>query len=89
MSRYSADTRISQDGGSLHASISHHWEIWGPNGSYLGAIALRAAGFGAEGHRPSSISIQYLSVASVGHIDITSETVKRGKTAICQNIVLT
>ena len=55
-------TRVEGDSGSYHARLSEDWEIWGPNGGYLAAIALRAAGdVVAEIERPASFYCHFLS----------------------------
>ena len=43
------DTAVVGDGGRYTATLSDDWEIWGPNGGYIAAILLRAAG---ASHRP-------------------------------------
>ena len=54
-------TTVIEAGGGLAATLHPNWEIWGPNGGYLSAVALRAAGRVApEGHRPVTYSCQYL-----------------------------
>jgi acyl-CoA thioesterase-2 len=45
MGDLAADTRVEQVGnGRYGAHLSSEWEIWGPMGGYVAAIALRAAG---------------------------------------------
>ena len=46
MGDFDIDTRVEGSGGRYRANISREWEIWGPNGGYVAAIALRAAGRG-------------------------------------------
>lgn len=83
------DTRIRTVGGKFTAEISRDWEIWGPSGGYLSAVALRAAGTVApDDHRPASYSCQYLSAGSFGPIDIEAEPVRRGRTAWCIDVAL-
>lgn len=54
------DTAIIRDGDGLRANLLPEWGIWGPNGGYLSAIALRAgATVAPAGHRPVSLSVQY------------------------------
>ena len=35
------DTAVEGSDGRYRARLSRDWEIWGPNGGYLAAIALR------------------------------------------------
>ena len=50
------DTRLVGEKGRYTATLSRDWEIWGPNGGYLAAIALRAAGAEAAIQRPASFT---------------------------------
>ena len=47
-------TRLEGDAGRYSVVLSDAWEIWGPSGGYLAALALRAAGDCAEIPRPAS-----------------------------------
>ena len=59
------------------------WEIWGPAGGYIAAIALRAVRECAvAGHRPASIMGQFVRVAKPGAIDVAVEAVKEGGSAL-------
>jgi acyl-CoA thioesterase II len=83
------DTALSDRDGRLFMTLSRDWEIWGPNGGYVAAIALRAAGMRAPaGHRPATISAQYLSVAKFEEIEAVVEPVKQGRSAWCINVAL-
>jgi len=42
MGDFERETRVEGGGGRYRAALSQDWEIWGPNGGYLAAIALRA-----------------------------------------------
>jgi hypothetical protein len=55
MGDFEVDTRVEGSGGKYRADLSADWEIWGPNGGYVAAIALRAAGCEAEIPRPATI----------------------------------
>jgi hypothetical protein len=44
MGDFERDTRVEGGGGRYRATLSEDWRIWGPNGGYLAAIALRAVG---------------------------------------------
>jgi len=59
MGLFDTHTRLEpREGGHFRATLDRAFEIWGPNGGYLSAIALRAAGFVAPaGHRPASITV--------------------------------
>ena len=50
--------------GSYRAIVHQDWEIWGPCGGYVAAIALRAAGAESPFARPASFFCHYLSVAA-------------------------
>ena len=41
---FEVDTRLEGGDGRYRALVSKDWEIWGPNGGYMAALALRAAG---------------------------------------------
>jgi len=83
------DTAVRTEGGALRASLSRDWEIWGPNGGYLSAIALRAAGAVVPaGHRPASYSCQYLAVGAFEDVEISAELVRQGRSAWCVNVAL-
>src|SRR5262245_36138168 len=83
-----ATALASTDGGGFALQLDPAWSGWGPAGGYLAAIALRAAGRSAgAGHRPVTMSCQFLSAAKDGGIEIAAEVAKPGATA-CTNIAL-
>lgn len=83
------DTAIAIDGERLTATLDKDWNIWGPNGGYVASVALRAAGaLAPEGHRPASISVQYLSVAEFEAVDCQVKPVKKGRNAWLLNVAL-
>ncbi len=89
MSLFHDDTAVVVADGGYRATLSRDWEIWGPNGGYVSAIALRAAGIAAPpDHKPVSISVQYLSVAAFADVDLTVEPIKTGRSAWCLNVVM-
>ena len=90
MGTFSNDTvvQVANDG-ALSATLSEDWAIWGPNGGYLAAIALRAAGTAVPaGHRPAAFSCQYLSSAAFEAVSILVDPVKQGRSAWCLNVAL-
>lgn len=52
------------------ALVHDDWEIWGPEGGYVAAIALRAAGAASPFARPASFFCHYLSVANFAPVDL-------------------
>jgi acyl-CoA thioesterase II len=89
MGKLHEDTRLERRDGKLVAVLSRDWEIWGPNGGYVASIALRAGGMIAPaGHRPATISVQYLAVADFGEVVAEVEPVRQGRSAWCLNVAL-
>jgi len=65
------DTACKGIDGRFRASLSGDWEIWGPMGGYVAAVALRAMGAEvAAGHEPASFTCQFLSTAKFAPVDI-------------------
>ncbi|HWT13830.1 MAG TPA: thioesterase family protein [Allosphingosinicella sp.] len=86
---FADDTELVERDGALFAEISPRWDIWGPNGGYLAAIALRAAGLRVEGgQRPAGISCQYLRRGRFGEARLEVETLKAGRSASCFGVTL-
>jgi acyl-CoA thioesterase-2 len=82
MGDFEVDTRLERiDEHRFRASLSRDWEIWGPNGGYLAAIALRAAGRCARVPRPVSFSGHFLSVADFADVLLTVRILKAGRRA--------
>jgi acyl-CoA thioesterase len=74
-------TRVEGDAGSYHARLSEDWEIWGPNGGYLAAIALRAAGEVAQIQRPASFYCHFLSSPTFDVVQLDVRVLKQGRRA--------
>jgi acyl-CoA thioesterase len=74
-------TRVEGDIGSFHARLSEDWEIWGPNGGYLAAIALRAAGEVAQIQRPASFYCHFLSSPTFDVVQLDVSVLKQGRRA--------
>ena len=89
MADFAADTavhRLGVDGDvtRLRAELSPAWEVWGPVGGYVAAIALRALAAGTELPRPASFHCNFLSVARFGAVDLEVATLRRGKRSHAQ-----
>lgn len=63
------------------ATLSRQWEIWGPNGGYLAAIALRAVGHEATIPQPRSFYCHFLSSPTFAPVQIEVTPLKRGRRA--------
>ena len=74
-------TRVEGEGGAYVAQLSEDWEIWGPNGGYLAAIALRAAGKVSQIERPSSFYCHFLSPPAFDDVRLEVSILKRGHRA--------
>lgn len=82
MADLEVDTRVHAQGdGQYGASLSSDWEIWGPNGGYLCAVALRAAGELAKIRRPVALYCHYLRVAKFAPVTLRVETLAAGRRA--------
>jgi acyl-CoA thioesterase-2 len=86
---FAIDTAVEGDGGHYVAHLSRDWEIWGPNGGYTAAIALRAAGAAAALRRPASFACHYLSVAEFDRVDLTVTTLRAAKRAASLRVAMT
>lgn len=76
-------TQLAPRGEGFTAELDPTWEIWGPSGGYIAAIALRAVRErAADGHRPVTLTGQFLSVAKRGSIEVAVDPVKQGASAL-------
>jgi acyl-CoA thioesterase len=71
----SAVTPVTED--RFTATLSRDWEIWGPNGGYMAAIALNAARAASGRSRPANATVHFLGVASFDAPVEVSTTVQR------------
>jgi acyl-CoA thioesterase II len=83
------DTTPTGSDGRYTIRISEDWRIWGPNGGYLAAIALRAAGLEAAIKRPASIACHFLGVARFEDADIEVRRVHSGRSSESLHVVMT
>lgn len=67
----------------LTVSLDPAWNIWGPAGGYIAAIALNAVrGRADAGHRPVSMTGQFVRLAKPGELDVSIATIKTGGSAL-------
>lgn len=76
-------------GGRFRATLSADWEIWGPMGGYVAAVALRAAGAASPHPLPAALSCHYLGVAGFAPVDIEVTPLREGRTASSHRVALT
>lgn len=72
-------TRIAGSDGKFHVKLADAWEIWGPNGGYLAAIALRAAGKVAQIQQPASLYCHFLSSPLFEEVQLDVQLLKKGR----------
>ena len=73
MANFLDDTRVEGiDGESerWRAVLSPSWAVWGPNGGYVAAIALRAAMARSRLPRPASFHCDFLAVGEVKNFEV-------------------
>ena len=84
------DTAVEGSDGRYTARLSRDWEIWGPNGGYIGAIALRAAGAFSRFDRPVTLVGHFLGVADFETpVDLEVTTLREAKRAQSVRVSMT
>ncbi len=74
------DTEVTGGPGSYSAKVWPDWDFWAPNGGYLSALALRAAGAESEHGRPIAYYCHYLHPGTSGEVaELTVTTLRRSK----------
>ncbi len=81
MGDLAVDTAVEGSQGRYTAQVSPEWEVWGPAGGYIAAIALRAAGAFTDLGRPASLQGHFLGVAAFEAVEITVTSQRRTKRA--------
>jgi len=89
MGDFVADTAVEGSDGAFRARVSRDWEIWGPNGGYVAAIALRAAGAATTLARPASFAGHFLGVADFDVVDIQVTTLRAASRAASLRVSIT
>lgn len=82
MANFVRDTRVEREApGAYRAALSPEWAVWGPNGGYLAAIALRAAMAESRLPRPASFHCHFLAVGTFGPVAVRVHAQGGGKRA--------
>ena len=89
MGAFDVDTELVGGDGHYTARLSEDWRIWGPNGGYLAALALRCAGAHSPFRRPASFSCHFVGVADFTDVELTARTVRRTKRAESLAVAMT
>jgi acyl-CoA thioesterase-2 len=90
MGDLAVDTAIEGSDGRYTAELSRDWEIWGPNGGYIAAIALRAAGAFSRFDRPVTLVGHFLGVADFdAPVDLEVTTLREAKRAQSVRVSMT
>jgi acyl-CoA thioesterase II len=74
--------------GRYTATVHPDWEIWGPGGGYVAALALRAGGAESPLARPASFFCHYLSVAAFAPVELTVTPLRAGRTVLAQRVAI-
>ncbi|MGB0871665.1 MAG: thioesterase family protein [Solirubrobacterales bacterium] len=74
-----AATSLAGDDGNFEIELSDRWQLWGPSGGYLSAIALRAAGELSELSRPVSFYCHFLKSPKFASAQVTAAFERAGK----------
>src|SRR5262245_66005034 len=84
MASFLADTAIHRDperSGWYRSELSKDWAVWGPNGGYVAAIALRAALAESRLPRPASFHCHFLAVGDFAPVELRVESLGGSKRA--------
>lgn len=74
-------TRLDGADGSYTIDLSDNWQLWGPSGGYLSAIALRAAGEIAQLERPVSYYCHFVRAPKFDVVDVRATMIRPGSRA--------
>jgi acyl-CoA thioesterase II len=77
MGDFERDTRVERTSAGYRAELRRDIDASAPNGSYLSAFALRAAGLEAAIPRPVSYYAHYLQAPRPGTVDLSVDTLVR------------
>lgn len=82
------DTSLRGGDGRYRVTLSEDWRIWGPNGGYLAAVALRAAGAATRFGRPVSFHCHFLGVGEFSPADVVVTPLRTARTAESLRVTL-
>ncbi len=88
MRDFGLDTTVAGRDGRYTATLADGWEIWGPQGGYVAAVALRGAAAASAFARPTSFVSHFLRPAQVGQVDIRVQTLRQTRRAASLRVAL-
>ena len=71
--------KLTGEAGRFKGRIHQDWEIWGPNGGYLSAIAMNAVAQMTPFSQPVSFYAMYLGVGAFDEVDLSVTPVRVGR----------
>lgn len=74
--------------GRYRGRLRAAWEIWGPMGGYVAAVALRAAGAHTDLSRPASLFCHYLVPGAFDEVEAEVRTLRRGRSTESMAVTL-
>lgn len=81
MRDFGVDTTVAGRNGRYTATLAEGWEIWGPQGGYVAAVALRVAAAASVFPRPASFACHFVRPAENGPVEIRVETLRQTRRA--------
>jgi acyl-CoA thioesterase II len=81
------DTVVSRLGKGFRSEVIPDWDVWSPNGGYLASFALRTVEQVTNLPFPSCITVQFLSKAKHGPIDLSVRALKSTSRSECFEVV--
>jgi acyl-CoA thioesterase II len=79
MGDFATITSVAGARGAYRATLHPDWQVWGPVGGHVAAVALRAMAADSPLPRPASFHCLFLSVAKFGAVDLAVETLRQGQ----------
>lgn len=80
---------LEGEGPVFATTLSRDWEIWGPNGGYLAALTLCAAGLSAEVGRPASFYCHFLRSPEFAPVELEVTVPRRGRRSESLSVSMT
>src|SRR3954453_16692570 len=89
MGDFGAQTTVEPAGdGRYRAGLARDWEIWGPNGGYVAAVALRAAAAEVPGFRPAAFTCHFLTVGRFDTVEVEVGVARATKRAVALHLTM-